>query len=168
MYLHVVAHGNEARIAAAVRAALERTKTPLDTAAGGSAPSFEMDTAAVARALGRRGKVNGGVYQVSVPRVEQVWEGSSEIPPAMGVATALNFQPVGGGRAAVTGDFVMTAGEVNRVIRALRANGIGVTSVHSHMLDESPRLFFIHFWAVDDAEKLARGLRAALGQTRSR
>jgi hypothetical protein len=86
----------------------------------------------------------------------------------MGTATAINFQPTGNGRAAITGDFVLIAKEVNPVIRALREHGIQVTAVHSHMLDEEPRLFFMHFWANDDAVKLARGLRAALDQTNSK
>jgi hypothetical protein len=106
--------------------------------------------------------MNGGVYQVSVPRRERVTDHGIEIPPAMGVATAINFQPTGGGKAAITGDFVMTAAEVTPVIRALREHGIQVTALHSHMLTESPRLFFMHFWANDDAVTLARGLRAAL------
>jgi hypothetical protein len=84
------------------------------------------------------------------------------IPPAMGVAQAINFQSTGGGKAAITGDFVLIAGEVNPVIKALRDNGIEVTALHSHMLADSPHLFFMHFWANDDAQKLARGLRAAL------
>ena len=78
------------------------------------------------------------------------------------MATGIGFQPTGGGKAAITGDFVLTSDEVNRVIKALRANGVEVTALHSHMLDEQPRLFFMHFWANDDAIKLARGLRAAL------
>jgi hypothetical protein len=86
----------------------------------------------------------------------------------MGLGTAINFQPTGNGRAAITGDFVMTGGEVNNVIRALRDSGINVTSLHSHMLMEEPRLFFMHFWANDDAVKLARGLRAALDKTNSK
>ncbi|HUR81324.1 MAG TPA: DUF1259 domain-containing protein, partial [Thermoanaerobaculia bacterium] len=88
-----------------------------------------------------------------------------EIPPAAGVATAINFQPAGNGRAAISGDFVMLASEVNPVIRELRAGGIDVTALHSHMLDEQPRLFFMHFWANDDAVRLARTLRAALDRT---
>jgi Domain of Unknown Function (DUF1259) len=83
----------------------------------------------------------------------------------MGTATVINFQPTGGGKAAITGDFVITANEVNPLIRALRENGIEVTAIHSHMLDEQPRLFFIHFWANDDAAKLAKGLQAALEMT---
>jgi len=89
------------------------------------------------------------------------------VPGSMGLATALNFQPTDGGKAAITGDFVLLASEVNPVIKALRQNGIQVTAVHSHMLREEPRLFFMHFWANDDAVKLAKGLRAALDNTNS-
>jgi len=85
-----------------------------------------------------------------------------DVPPAMGLATAINFQPTGGGKAAISGDFVLIASEVNPVIKALRDNGIEVTALHSHMLTESPRLFFMHLWANEDAQKLARGLRVAL------
>jgi len=85
----------------------------------------------------------------------------------MGLSTAINFQPTGGGRAAINGDFVMTADEVDRVIAALRENGIRVVALHNHLTDEEPRLFFMHFWAEDDAVGLARGLRAALDQTNS-
>jgi hypothetical protein len=106
--------------------------------------------------------VNGGVYQFSVPRKEPITEDGTPIPPAMGTAIAINFQPTGGGKAAITGDFVVTAEEVNPMIRALRENGIEVTAIHSHMLDEQPRLFFVHFWANDDAVKLAKGLQTAL------
>ena len=129
--------------------------------------TLDLDTAAVARALGVAGRVNGGVYQVSVPRAERIIEHAMVIPPSMGVATAINFQPTGGGRAAITGDFVMVAGEVNPVVRALREHGIQVTALHSHMIGESPRLFFMHFWANDDAVTLARGLRTALDRTNS-
>jgi hypothetical protein len=109
-----------------------------------------------------KGKVNGGVYQFSVPRKEAITEDGMAVPPAMGTAIAINFQSTGGGNAAITGDFVVTADEVNPLIRALRENGIEVTAIHSHMLDEQPRLFFVHFWANDDALKLAKGLQAAL------
>ena len=85
----------------------------------------------------------------------------------LGLATAINFQPTGGGKAAITGDFVLIGEEVNPVVKALRANGIEVTAIHSHMLTEQPRLIFLHFWANDDALKLARGLRAALDKTAS-
>jgi hypothetical protein len=163
MYMHIAAHGDAAKIAQTIRAALATSRTPLAApGAPAAATSIDLDTTAVARALGVAGKVNGGVYQVSVPRRETIRENGHEVPPSMGVATAINFQPTGSGRAAITGDFVMRANEVNAVIRALQQSGIEVTALHSHMLDEEPRLFFMHFWANDDAVKLARGLRGAL------
>ena len=167
--MHILAHGNAARIAQAIRTALGTTATPLaPPPAAAPATAIDLDTAAVARALGVEGKVNGGVLQFSIPRLEKIREGGEEIPPAMGVATSLNFQPTGSGRAAVTGDFVMRAAEVNKVIRALQQGGIATTALHSHMLDETPRLFFMHFWGNGDAVALARTLRTALVQTRSK
>ncbi|MES2178296.1 MAG: DUF1259 domain-containing protein [Gemmatimonadota bacterium] len=167
MYLHISAHGKEIDIARAIRRALETTGTPLDTVAAGPAASFNLDTAAVAKALGYAGRVNGGVYQVNVARAETIMQDGHEVPASMGLTTAINFQPTGGGKSAITGDFVMIGTEVNPVIRALRENGIGVTAVHSHMIGETPRLYFMHFWANDDAVKLARGLSAALAKTNS-
>ena len=166
MYMHIMAEGDRAKIAETLRAALGESKTPM-TIAATDAPNaaIDLDTAAVAHALGYPGKVNGGVYQVSVPRAERIVDMGQQIPPSMGVATAINFQPTGGGKAAITGDFVLVGREVNPVLRALRDNGIQVTAVHSHMLQESPRLFFMHFWANDDATKLAAGLHAALART---
>src|SRR5205823_6534323 len=128
--------------------ALAQSKTPLGTPGAPAAPSAaDLDTAGIAKTLGVAGKLNGVVYQVSVPRSEKITDMGQEVPPSMGVATAINFQPTGGGKAAITGDFVLRASEVNPVIRALRDHGIEVTALHSHMLDESPRLFFMHFWA---------------------
>jgi hypothetical protein len=112
--------------------------------------------------LGARGQIAGGVYQVNIRRAEIIQDGGMEIPIAMGSAEAMNFQPTGGGKAAIAGDLVLTAPEVNPVLRTLRDNGIEVTALHNHMLDDQPRLFFMHFWANDDAAKLARGLRSAL------
>lgn len=169
MYMHIYGHGESAKIARTIHDALASSKTPLGAASPPAAASAaDLDTAGIARALGIAGKLNGAVYQVSVPRSEKITEMGTEVPPSMGVATAINFQPTGGGKAAITGDFVLRGSEVNPVIRALRANGIAVTAVHSHMLEESPRLFFMHFWANDDAVTLAKGLRAALDQTKSK
>ena len=161
MYLHIQAHGDPVKIAQAVGAALALTKTP-PSQPPAKGTSFGLDTARLASALGYAGKVVGGVYQVTVPRAEPVRMGQTEVPPAMGVATALNFQPTGNGKAAVTGDFVLTAGEVNPVLRTLKDGGIAVTALHSHMLGEEPRLFFMHFWGNDDAVNLTRTLHAAL------
>jgi hypothetical protein len=168
MYLHIQAQGDAVKIAEAVRAALARTQTPSGPPAAAGGAGFGLDTAGLASALGYAGKVTGGVYQVSVPRAEPVRMGGMEIPPAMGVATALNFQPTDDGKAAITGDFVLTGDEVNPVIRSLREGGIAVTALHSHMLGEDPRLFFMHFWANDDAMKLARTLHSALGHMKVR
>jgi len=169
MYMHIAGHGDAAKIARTLHDALGRTKTPLGTPAPAAAPSAaDLDTAGIAKALGVSGKLNGVVYQVSVPRSEKILDMGHEVPPSMGVATGINFQPTGGGKAAISGDFVMRANEVNPVIRALREHGIDVEALHSHMLAEEPRLFFMHFWANDDAVTLARGLRAALDQTKSK
>ena len=162
MYLHIAGHGAPVKIAQAVRGALALTGTPPASAEAFPGGAAGLDTASIAHALGRRGKMNGGVYQVSVPRAGAVTTDGVEVPPSMGVATGLNFQPTAAGRAAITGDFVLVDSEVNPVIEALRGHGIAVTALHSHMLTEQPRLFFMHFWANDDPQKLAQGLRAAL------
>jgi hypothetical protein len=164
MYLHFSGHGDAVKLAGTLHAALAVTKTPLapPPTPAATTPPLDLPTAALDRILGYPGKANGGVDQFSVSRVETITEHGADVPPAMGTATAINFQPTGGGRAAISGDFVMIAGEVNPVIRALRSGGIQVTAVHSHMLDETPRLFFMHFWANDDAIKLATALRSAL------
>lgn len=129
--------------------------------------TIDLNTAQIEQALGYSGKVNGGILQFSVPRVEKITDGGMEIPPAMGTATAINFQPTGGDKAAVTDDFVLLASEVNLVLRALRSHGIEVEAMHNHMLNDQPHLYFMHFWANDNATKLAQGLRAALDQTNS-
>lgn len=169
-YMHIGGHGDPAKMAAVIRDALGASKTPLATPAAASPPpAIDLDTAQLDQIIGTKGQANGGVYQFGVPRRDPVTEGGMQLVPMgpMGVATAINFQPTGAGKAAITGDFVLVGDEVNPVIKALRTNGIEVTAVHSHMLDEQPRLYFLHFWANDDAMKLAKGLRAALDKTAS-
>ena len=169
-YMHVGGHGDPVKLATALRTALAESKTPLTPPAAPATPApIDLDTAQLDAIIGVKGQANGGVYQFGVPRRDPISENGMQIAPAgpMGVATAINFQPTGGGKAAITGDFVLTGEEVNPVIKALRANGIEVTAVHSHMLTEQPRLIFMHFWANDDALKLAKGLRAALDKTAS-
>jgi hypothetical protein len=169
MYMHISAHGDAVKIARAIHDALAQSKTPLGPAPAAAAPSAaDLDTTGIEKALGISGKLNGVVYQVSVPRSEKITEMGHEVPPSMGVATAINFQPTDGGKAAITGDFVLLGAEVNPVIRALRDHGISVTALHSHLIDEEPRLYFMHFWANDNAVTLAKGLRAALDQTKSK
>jgi hypothetical protein len=169
-YMHVAGHGDPVKIAASIRDALAESKTPLSVPAPTAPPpAVDLDTAQLDRIIGVKGQASGGVYQFNVPRRDPVTEEGMQLSPVgpMGVATAINFQPTGGGKAAVTGDFVLTSDEVNPVIKALRSHGINVTALHNHMLDEQPRLFFMHFWANDDAIKLAEGLRAALDKTAS-
>lgn len=162
-YMHVGGHGDPLKLAAALHAAIALSKTPLSqTPAPTSSAPLDLDATAIEETLGYKGSQNGGVYQFSIPRSEPVSEGGMSVPPSMGTATALNFQPTGGGRAAITGDFVLLGSEVNPVLKALRQHGIEVTALHSHMIDDSPHLFFMHFWAHDDARRLAQGLRAAL------
>jgi hypothetical protein len=176
MYMHVHGQGEATKLATTLREALGASKTPFGGATAGTtqpvttgAPGdkLDLDTSAIDRTLGHTGKVNGGVYQYSIPRAETPREHDMEIPEAMGSAIAINFQPTGAGKAAITGDFVLTVDEVNPVVRALRVNGIDVTALHNHMLDDEPRLFFMHFWANDNAETLARGLRAALDNVKT-
>jgi len=169
MYMHVMGMGDPVKLATALHAALAASKTPLPAAASGAAPpaaaappAIDLDTAAIDGLMGAKGANNGGVYQYGIPRTEPVKEGGMIVPPAMGSANAINFQPTGGGKAAITGDFVLLAKEVAPVMQALRDNGIEVTALHNHMLGDEPRLFFMHFWANDDAKKLATGLKAAL------
>ncbi|MGH6738922.1 MAG: DUF1259 domain-containing protein, partial [Bradyrhizobium sp.] len=163
-YMHVLGHGDSVALATALHNALVLSKTPLgDGGTGGSAaPSIDLDTAMIDSTLGAKGHVAGGVYQVGIARAETIKDDGMDVPPAMGSAESINFQPTGNGRAAITGDFVLTAAEVNPVLRALRKNGIEVTALHNHMLDDQPHLFFMHFWANDDVRKLANGLREAL------
>ena len=166
-YMHVLGHGDPIKLATALHEALAQSKTPLAmtaAAAPAAPPAIDLDTAMIDRVLGAKGSIAGGVYQVGIKRAETIKDGSMEVPIAMGSGEAINFQPTGGGKAAITGDFVLTAKEVNPVLRALRENGIEVTALHNHMLDDEPRLFFMHFWAHDDAAKLAEGLRKALDQ----
>ena len=169
MYVHFSGRGDAVALARTLHAALATTKTPIapPPAPGQPAAALALPTADMDRILGRAGKANGGVYQYGMPRAETIREGGMTIPPSMGMSTAINFQPAGNARAAITGDFVLLASEVNPVIRALHAGGIAVTALHSHMLAEEPRLFFMHFWAVGDAKALAATLRQALDLTSS-
>jgi hypothetical protein len=161
-YMHISGHGESVALAHAIHDALVLSKTPLGNAPAAAEAKIDLDTAMLDRTLGANGKPAGGVYQFGIPRAEAIHVHGMTVPPAMGVAEGINFQPTGNGKAAITGDFVLTATEVTPVMRTLRENGIDVTAMHNHMLDDQPRLFFMHFWANGDAASLAKGLRAAL------
>jgi Domain of Unknown Function (DUF1259) len=167
-YMHVGGQGDPVKMAVALREALVLTKTPgvVAPATIGAANAVGLDTAALDNAVGAKGKATGGVYQFSVPRTDVISQDGMAVPPALGSAHAINFQPTGDGKAAITGDFIALSDEVVPLITALRANDIEVTAIHNHMLNEEPRTFFIHFWANDDAERLAHGIRAALQTTK--
>jgi hypothetical protein len=169
MYMHYTGHGEAVQLARALRQALSASGTPLGGAAAAAAPvGLGLDTGAIEQALGRSGRdIGGGVFQVTAPRAEAITEMGTPLVPAMGVTTVMNFQSTPEGKAAITGDFVLLDKEVNLVARALRQHGIDVTAIHNHGLQDSPRLFYMHFWAHDDAGMLARGLKAALDLTNS-
>ena len=166
-YMHVGGHGDPEKMAAVIRSALSASKTPFDppSTTAGPAPAVDLDTAKLDQIMGVKGTASGGVYQFGVPRRDPSTESGMQVNTPLGGANAINFQPTGNGKAAITGDFLVTGNEVNPLIRALRAGDIEVTAIHSHMLDEQPRMFFIHFWANDDAQKLARNVRTALETT---
>jgi len=163
MYLHYWGQGGEAALAAALKAALQTTKTPLTPPAPPPAtpadPGFDAD--AFQTALGLKGAVKGGVLGLSIPRPEKIMMMGIELPPAMGMATAINVQSAGNGKVAATGDFVMIDDEVNPIAKALRSHGIAITALHSHMIHGTPTLYFMHFWAEDTGANVAAGLKAA-------
>ncbi len=165
MYMHFGGHGNAEELAEKMKAVLALTGTPM-TPPPATATAAAIDWSKVELTLGYTGQRKGNVLQFGVPRVEKITENGMEVPPFMGMATAINLQMIGE-KAATTGDFVLLAGEVNPVVKALTENGIAVTAIHNHMLFESPRLFFLHFWGFDAPEKLAAGLKAALDKTNS-
>lgn len=167
-WTHIAGHGDAADLARAVRSALDATDTPPPASATSGQTSLDLDTAAIDEALGRSGTIAGGVYKFFIARRDPVTMSGMLIPPSMGLATALNFQPTGNGRAAINGDFVMTAAEVQDVVQALRGGGIDIVAIHNHGFDEQPRLFYMHFWAENDAVALARTLRAAVDATAAR
>ena len=169
MFMHYEGHGDAVRLAKALRQALSASGTPLGSAAAPGAPTPPtLPTKQVEQVLGRTGRdIGGGVFQITVPRAENITEMGHPLLPAMGVTTVLNFQDVQGGKAAITGDFVLIDKEVNAVASALRRHDIDVTALHNHGLMDTPRLFYMHFWATGEPVMLAQGLKAALDMTNS-
>ena len=161
-YMHVAGQGDAVRLATTLHDALAASRTPLATPTAAAASKPDLDAAQIEQVIGRKGNAVGGVLQFGIPRGDAIKDAGMDVPPAMGTAIAVNFQPTGDGKAAITGDFVLEAGEVEAVLGALRGAGIEVTALHNHMLDDQPRAFFVHFWANDDAVKLAHGIRAVL------
>ena len=169
LYIHMGGHGDPVKMARTIKQAVALTKTPLPE--GGGAKESEdigFDVAAVEKILGQPGAVSGGVLHVNVPRAEKLTEEGMDTPPSMGMGTSINFQPTGNGKAAIAGDFAMTGKEVGPVMKVLQDNGVQAVALHSHALNDVPRLFYMHFWANDDAVKLAKTLRSAIDKTNSK
>jgi len=163
MYMHYMGKGKAGDLATALRSALGASKTPLGKpAAPAKAAGEPTFVKTVEDALGRKGSFNGGVLAIGVPRADTITDRGMTIPPAMGMAESINFQEIGGGKVATTGDFVLVADEVNPVISALEEHHIEVEALHNHMLNEQPRLFFMHFWGQGPADSVALGIKAAL------
>ncbi len=171
MYMHYEGHGDALQLARGLRQALSASATPLGAAPAAPAATSgpTLDSKQIEQSLGRTGReIGAGLFQVTAPRAEAITENGTPLLPAMGVVTVMNFQAVADGKAAITGDFVLLDREVNPVARALRQHGVDVTAIHNHGLLDTPRRFYMHFWAVDEPAKLATALKAALDQTNSR
>jgi hypothetical protein len=165
MYMHYMGHGNARQLATSLRDALAESKTPLGKPA--SAPAESENPAwvkAVEDSVGRQGTFKGGVLSFAIPRSNAITMNGMTITPAQGVAESINFQEAGTGKFATTGDFVLTADEVNPVISVLQESHISVTALHNHMLKEEPRLFFMHFWGTGSANEIGGGIKAALAK----
>ncbi|TVZ95219.1 DUF1259 domain-containing protein [Streptomyces sp. BK340] len=164
-WVHLHAHGHDpVAVARGLRAAFDCTGTPPATPAT-SSPRIDLDTAAIDAAMGVRGSADGVIWKSTYVRRETVTDGHVALPPGLGSTTSVNFQPLGGGRAALSGDLVMIAAEVQPALTALRRGGIELVEVHHHNLTDEPRLFFVHYWAVGDAVGLARAVRRAVDVT---
>jgi hypothetical protein len=165
MYVHFWGRGTAKALAEGLRQALERTATP-PAAASSAPPAADAPMPGwadeVGGVLGVKGTYRGEVLSIAVPRPERITMMGVELPPTMGMATAINVQAADAGRVAATGDFVLAGGEVNPVARALRDRGVAITALHNHMIHGTPDLYFMHFWAVDTPRGVGESLKAGL------
>jgi len=166
MHMHYMKVGDGGALSRDLQKALAFTKIPpsAPAAAATTAPpatDFASEDA-IEKILGRKGTVAGGVLSIGAPRAEAITLEGMAIPPSMGVANAMNFQPADSGRVATTGDFVLIASEVPLVEGALKAHGFLATALRQHMLGDSPRLYYMHFYAVGAPDAIAGGLKDAL------
>jgi hypothetical protein len=164
-WTHIHAMGDPAQLAAGVKAALDATAIAPAAAPPAQQPPVDLDTAGIDAALGRKGNPDGGLYKFNLARQDTIVDDGHLVPPTFGVTTTVNFQPLGEGKAAINGDIVMSGPEVQKVIQAIRAGNIALVTVHNHSMTDEPRLFYLHYWAVDDAVMLAKAMRAALDAT---
>ena len=170
MYIHYMGHGKAGELAESFKAALGESKTPMGKPAAAEAAAEPAFVKVVEGTLAQKGKVNGGVLAFGIPRAEPITmtPGGMSMPASLGVAETINFQEADAGKVATTGDFVLIAEEVNPVISALEEHHIEVTGLHSHMLTEQPRLFFMHFWGYGPTQDVAEGIKAALDKVHTK
>ncbi|GGJ70939.1 DUF1259 domain-containing protein [Streptomyces brasiliensis] len=164
-WTHIDAMGNPVTLAKGLKSALAATSIPPASPPPATQPPIHLNTAGIDKALDRKGTADGGIYKFTIARANTVTDGTHVMPPALGITTGINFQPLGGNKAAINGDFVMTAPEVQKVIQALRKGNIDIVELHNHSLNDQPRLFYMHFWAAGDGVTLAKALRPALNAT---
>ena len=168
MYMHIGGMGPEEKLAQGVKAVLEKVKEVrgMDPADGNKDPvEFRLDTARLNNILGNSGEISRGVYKQTIGRPDvDLKDHNAEVTSFLGFNTWAAWQGTPE-KAAVAGDFAMLEDEVEPVIKALVENGIEVVAVHNHMVHEEPRIFFLHYWGVGPAEKMATALRSALDQT---
>lgn len=170
LYVHYMGHGQAVEIAKSLRAALAESHTPLGKPTPPSAqlagpPAFVKTIDDI---LGTKANWAGGVLAFGIPRAEPISDDGMTLNGPQGVAESINFQEAGSGKIATTGDFVLTADEVNPVISALAQHDIKVTALHSHLLTEQPRLFFMHFWGLGDTQSAAQGIKAAMNKVHTK
>ncbi len=163
MFMHIGGMGSPDPMAKALRNALDKTATP-KTPPSGTPPALSLDTKKIQQIIGHEGKEAGGVYKITLGRPGVKMHGV-ELTASMGLNTWAAFAGTNE-KAHVAGDVAMTAAEVNKVIRELRKGGINLAAVHNHMLDERPRIFFLHYWGTGPAEQLAKTVRSAFDQAK--
>lgn len=172
VYMHYLKVGDAIAMSGELERALALTAMPKPaqapaTAIPASAPMAASQFAGrdvIEGILGRTGAVAGGVLSIGAPRAEAITLDGMSIPPSMGVATAMNFEPAREGEVATTGDFVLVASEVPLVEAVLKNHGFLATALHQHMLGDSPTLYYMHFYAVGTPKAIATGLKDALAR----
>ncbi|MBI3742855.1 MAG: DUF1259 domain-containing protein, partial [Chloroflexi bacterium] len=166
IYVHFHGDGRATDLATRLDHVIALTATPRPVAPASPAP-LTIDSAAVFRALGRSGKAHGAVAQVSFTLVPgSVTMGGMTVTPALGYGSPINIQMVSPTRAVATGDFALLGTKVEGVLRTLASHGIVATAVHTHMIGESPPVYFVHFWADGPIAQVLVGLRAVLDAAR--
>lgn len=166
IYMHYSAHGAASELATKLDRVLAHTATPRPVTAAAPVP-VTIDTAMVSRMLGASGRAQGNVAQVSFMLVKgAVTMGGMPLVPAMAYGSPVNVQAVSASRFVTTGDFAVVAEQLHPLVHALATHGIAVTAVHSHMVGDSPHLYYVHFWGDGTPAAVLGGIRAAVDAAR--